>query len=332
MTVQILHVAAHLPEPILGNDELAGRFAGWTADKILAKTGIRSRRVCPLAQTAGDLAEAAARALPKGALEGVEALIFCTQSPDWLLPATACTLQHRLGLGTSCAAFDLNQGCSGYIYALGMATALISSGQAARVLVLTADTYTRFCDPADRTTVPLFGDAGTATVVGAGPGTGTGVGPFVYGTDGSGASDLVYHASACRPHADRWLRMDGAKVFAFAMRRVPEAVAAVLAKAGLQDSDIDLYVLHQATRFLIEALATRLGVSQERLAIHLEEVGNTVSSSIPLTLAAWSQDQRLRAGMRLLLVGFGVGYSWGACPVIWNPAPERACSCQPPAP
>ena len=326
MSVQILHVAAHLPEPILGNDELAGRFAGWTAAKILAKTGIRTRRVCPPDQTAGDLAEAAARALPSGALDGVDALIFCTQSPDWLLPATACALQQRLGLGTTCAAFDLNQGCSGYVYALGLATALITSDQAARVLVLTADTYTRFCDPADRTTVPLFGDAGTATIVGAGSGTSTsgGIGPFVYGTDGSGAADLVYHASACRPHADRWLRMDGAKVFAFAMRRVPEVVAAVLGKAGLQDSDIDLYVLHQANRFLIDALAARLGVNQERLAIHLEEVGNTVSSSIPLTLAAWSQDQRLRTGMRLLLVGFGVGYSWGACPVIWNPAHTRA--------
>ncbi len=322
MPVQILHIASHLPDPILGNEELAGRFAGWTAEKILAKTGIRNRRVCPPEQTAGDLAFAAARALPAGALHAVDALIFCTQSPDWLLPATACTLQHRLGLGTGCLAFDLNQGCSGYVYALGMATALVTAGHARRALILTADTYTRFCDPSDRTTVPLFGDAGTATIVG--DGDGGELGPFVYGTDGSGAPDLVYHGSACRPDADRWLRMDGAKVFAFAMQRVPEVVAAVLAQAGLRESAIDLHVFHQANRFLLDALRARLGIAPERLAIHLEEVGNTVSSSIPLTLAALAETRRIHAGMRLLLVGFGVGYSWGACPIVWNPVPERA--------
>ena len=190
----ISSVETELPRTTLDNSQLAAEFKNWTAEKILAKTGIRTRHIAGPDECASDLAVGAAKKLlardscPRAE---IDYLIYCTQSPDYLLPTTACLIQERLELSNTCAALDFNLGCSGYIYGLGLAKALIESRQANAVLFLTADTYSKFINPKDQSVRTLFGDAGTATLIRAGVGPGKLAGPFVYGTDGRGKNNLI---------------------------------------------------------------------------------------------------------------------------------------------
>ncbi|MFK3738285.1 ketoacyl-ACP synthase III [Massilia sp. TN1-12] len=328
---RIVDLAAHLPRQVLSNEELAALYPDWSADKILAKTGIRSRHVAARDETAGDLACAAAEALfAQGRVrrEDVDFILLCTQAPDYLLPTTACLLQQRLGIARSAGALDFNLGCSGFVYGLSLAKGLVESGAARCVLLLTADTYSKYIHARDRSVRTLFGDGATATVVGAHDGA-QAIGPFVFGTDGAGARDLIVEAGGarrpCSPdtavaredangnvRSPEQLYMNGAEVFAFSLREVPAAIDALLDKAGLVKDDVDYFVLHQANRFMLDALRKKIGVAPERLPIHIEDVGNTVSSTIPLALMRMREAGQLDAGTRLMLVGFGVGYSWAA--------------------
>jgi len=321
---RILDLAAYLPAATLTNEALAAMYPEWSADKILAKTGIRVRHIAAPEETAADMACAAAENLfARGlvAREQVDFVLLCTQAPDHPLPTSACLIQQRLGLARSAGALDFNLGCSGFVYGLSLAKGLVESGAARCVLLLTADTYSKYLDPLDRSVRTLFGDAAVATVVAASSHANAGadaharepIGPFVFGTDGSGASHLIVEGGGARnPHGDPHLRMNGAEVFAFTLREVPAAIDALLDKARLTKDDVDYFVLHQANRFMLDALRKKIGVPQDAMPIHMEDVGNTVSSTIPLALTRMREAGQLTPGTRLMLVGFGVGYSWAA--------------------
>lgn len=329
----IADMASYLPDQVLGNAELADAFPGWPPDKILDKTGIAARHIAAPGQTAGDLAcEAARNLFSRGAVTAaqVDFVILCTQAPDYILPTTACILQHRLGISTSAGALDVNLGCSGYVYCLSLAKGLIETGAARCVLLLTADTYSKFIHPLDKSVRTLFGDGASATAVVAGEDEKPAIGPFVFGTDGSGAAHLMVATGGARearsPESAREqqdasgnvrsrdnLYMDGAEVMGFSLREVPKAVATLLAKAELAHDAIDYYVLHQANRFMLEALRKKLKVEAARFPVHLEDCGNTVSSTIPLALIAMREQGCFEEDKQLMLVGFGVGYSWAAC-------------------
>jgi 3-oxoacyl-[acyl-carrier-protein] synthase-3 len=318
---KIIDIASHLPQGTLSNDDLAALYPEWPSDKIFDKTGIRTRHIAAPAETAGDLAFAAASALfQKGKVtpQEIDFIILCTQAPDYVLPTTACVLQHRLGISTSAGALDINLGCSGYVYSLSLANGLIQSGAASRVLLLTADTYSKYIHPQDKSVRTLFGDAATATLVAASDG-GASMGPFVFGTDGSGAKDLIVETGASRqPRRTRDnLYMNGSEVMAFSLTQVPRALDALLQKSGLSLDQVDRVFLHQANKFMLDALRKKMKLPADKMPIRLTDVGNTVSSTIPLTIEPLMDDEALTRGSRLVLIGFGVGYSWAACSLVF---------------
>lgn len=333
-TAKIRAIASHLPEGRLSNDDLARLYPDWPATKILEKTGIRERRIAAPGETAGDLAFAAARALfDRHGIDpaSLDFLLLCTQVPDYVLPTTACLLQQRLGLPTTAGALDFNLGCSGFVYGLSLAKALIESGQARRVLLLTADTYSKFIHPMDKSVRTLFGDGAAATLVEAVEADAPAIDPVVFGTDGAGAENLIVPAGGFRRPRDAaslvetvdtsgnvrsaaHLYMNGPAIMTFTLKTVPAAIAEVLDRSGRTMEDHDLFVFHQANAFMLERLRQKLAIPADRFVIHMEACGNTVSSTIPIAL-----EPLLNAAVpprRALLVGFGVGYSWAATSVV----------------
>jgi len=338
MKAYLSAIHSALPDARLDNDQLAAEYDGWSAEKIFAKTGVRTRRIAAEGECASDLACRAARTLFAAERidpSSVDFLLYCTQTPDYVLPTTACLLQHRLGLGNACGALDFNLGCSGYVYGLGLAKALIVSGQARTVLLVTADTYSKLIHPADKSVRTLFGDAASASLIVAAEEE-TLIGPFVYGTDGGGAENIIVPTGGMRRRGRvdaplvpddsgnartiNDLYMNGPEVFDFTLRLVPAAVEQLLARAAMTPDAIDLFVFHQANRFMLEHLRRKLRIPADKFVIALEEVGNTVSSSIPLALQYARSHGQLRPGALVMLVGFGVGYSWGATLVRWGEA------------
>jgi 3-oxoacyl-[acyl-carrier-protein] synthase III len=333
----------YLPERPLTNDDLVRECAGRTADEIAGKTGVLERRIASDEEGASDLAVAAARRLfantPYRA-DGIDFVILCTQSPDYLMPATACAVQHRLGIPTAAGALDINAGCAAFVYALGVAKGLIETGQVRRVLVLTAETYSRFIGAEDRATRSLFGDAGAATIVEAREGDESDdvpwMGPFVFGTDGSGVANLIVPeggmravydgagASAARAANGQpalHMHMNGPAVFDFASRAAPLAVQELCARAGLLVEDVDLFFFHQASKYILETVRSRLRIDRDRFVMALDTCGNTGCCSIPIAMHRAASDGRLADGQRIALVGFGSGYSWSAALLRWHGSP-----------
>lgn len=335
VAARISAIATHLPDTVLDNDALAADFPSWPAEKILDKTGIRERRIADADETALDLGcAAAAKLLAGGAVrsEDVDFLLFCTQAPDHVLPTSACIMQERLGLPRHIGALDFNLGCSGYVYGLSLAAGLIASGAARRILLVTADTYSKYIHPRDKSVRTLFGDGAAATLVEAAPGGTAGIGPFVFGTDGSGAESLIVRAGGFRyPNSadtavetedragnirsDDNLYMDGGAVMSFTLREVPRAFRQLLDKSGTTMDDYDYVVLHQANKFMLDALQKKLDLPNDKVPRRFEEIGNTVSSTIPFVLAGLMEDGKLDAGARIMVVGFGVGLSWAAATI-----------------
>ncbi len=329
---RIAAIATHLPDTVLDNDTLAADFPSWPAEKILEKTGIRERRVAAAQETALDLGcAAAAKLFATGTVrpDEVDFLLFCTQAPDHILPTSACIMQDRLGLPQQIGALDFNLGCSGYVYGLSLAAGLIAAGAARRVLLVTADTYSKYIHTRDKSVRTLFGDGAAATLVEAAPDTGCEIGPFVFGTDGSGAESLIVKAGGFRhPHSadtlieteDRSgnirsadnLYMDGGAVMSFTLREVPRAFRQLLAKSDTNVDDYDHIVLHQANKFMLDALQKKLDLTDDKVPRRFEDIGNTVSSTIPFVLAGLLEDGKLDAGTRIMAIGFGVGLSWAA--------------------
>ena len=303
MKVFIKDIAYYLPEKVLTNAQLAEEFPEWTTDKIAQKVGISERHISASDETVTDMAVRAAEALFAKGLDRsqIDFVLLCTQSPDYMLPSSACILQHRLGLSTQCGAFDFNLGCSGYEYGLVMAKGLIQSGAAHNVLLITAEMYTKYLSMDDKGNRTIFSDGASATWVGT-EGFAE-IGECSLGTDGSGADYLIV-----RPNEP--LYMDGGAIFDFSSDVVPQMVEDVLRKSGLQKDDIDLWVFHQANKYMINYVRKLLEIDKERFYIYMEHVGNTVSSTIPIALCAAREESKLQGNV--LLAGFGVGLSWGA--------------------
>lgn len=341
----ILAVDYHLPAKAVTSADLAGEFPDWKVEKIRGKTGIETRYVAAEGECASDLAVAAARKLfDSGACrpEDVDYLLLCTQSPDYYLPTTACLLQDRLGLPTRSGALDFNLGCSGFVYGLGLAKGLVETGQASKVLLITAETYSKFINRMDRTARTIFGDAAAATLVGAagasGASAGGGIGPFAFGTDGRGAANLIVPAGGLRKprsgatsraaedaggswRSEDDLYMNGPEIFTFTLQAVPAVVDELLTKSGKSLGEVDLFVFHQANAFMLSHLRDKLGIPGDKFVMAMEGCGNTVSSTIPIALKDAGDRGRLRPGDLIMVAGFGVGYSWGAALLRWAGPP-----------
>ncbi len=332
MHAAIRAIEYYLPEGTLTTSQLAEEFPEWTVAKIDAKTGITCRHISADNECSSDLAVAAAQKLFRsGACSpaDIDYLLLCTQSPDHFLPTTACLVQDRLAIPTTTGALDFNLGCSGYIYGLGLAEALIFSGQANNVLLLTAETYSKFLHPRDRSVRTIFGDAAAATLLSANKSASPLLGPFVYGTDGSGGPNLIVPAGGMRRPASEAtvcevedeqgnvrapdnLFMNGPEIFNFTLSAVPDSVRRLLDKSGLSLEQIDLFVFHQANRYMLDHLRKRLGIPPEKFVMAMGDCGNTVSSTIPIALKHAASNGQLVSGSLVMAVGFGVGYSWGA--------------------
>jgi 3-oxoacyl-[acyl-carrier-protein] synthase III len=338
MKAAIIAIEYYLPETVLDNVRLAEEFPEWTATDIENKLGIRERRIVAKDECSSDLGVAAARKLLQSGACGAESidyLLFCTQSPDYFLPTTACLMQTQLGIPTTAGALDFNLGCSGFIYGLGLAKGLIETGQARSVLLVTGETYSKFIHPGDKSVKTLFGDGASATLIRAKEDESDDlIGPFVFGTDGAGANNLIVPAGGMRQptvfdpqvtvdeNGNRRtvnnLYMNGPEIFSFSLRVVPNAVSELLAKAGKRLDEVDLFVFHQANQYMLEHLRKKLKIPIDKFSIALASCGNTVSSTVPIALKQAWLDGKLKKGHLVMLVGFGVGYSWGATLVRWS--------------
>lgn len=307
----------YLPETVLTNEDLAKQFPEFPADKILGKTGIRQRHVAAVDEQSSDMAFKVAKKLLDTqviAPEQIDFLLFCTQTPDYLLPTSACMLQTRLGLPTSTGAIDFNLGCSGYVYGLSLAKALIESGQAKNVLLLTADNYTKLLEREDKSVRTIFGDAATASLVSAVETDLPCISPTVYGTDGRGAENLIVKGRGMRCHMDAtvdpFLRMHGPKIFEFTLDVVPRLLKDILSRNNLCMENMDLFVFHQANAYMLEHLRKKLNIPRDKFLVTMDFCGNTVSSTIPIALKEAEKRNILSTLKHVVLVGFGVGYSW----------------------
>ncbi len=321
-------IAVHLPERCETNHDLQNEHPDWNVAEIEDKTGIRSRWIARPEETASDLAVQAAEKLFREHSvdrDSIDFVLLCTQTPDYPLPTTACLIQHRLGLRISCGALDFNLGCSGFVYGLAMAEGLIQSGAAKKVLLITAETYSKYIDKDDRSLRTIFGDAAAATLVQAVDKRS--LSAFQFGTDGSGADTLLVADGGSRCEADaikprnrkRWksrLYMDGPSLINFTVVAVPKLIDEILQLAGLEFSQIDQFLLHQATRKMLEQLQARLELDDSRLPIRLSDCGNTVSSTLPILIDDLRREGKLKPGSNNLLIGFGVGWSWAGC--VWQ--------------
>lgn len=337
MPAFIKSIEYDLPEGLLTNEMFAAEFPEWSVEKIEEKTGIGVRRIAAKDECASDMGVRAAEKIFASGVcrrEEIDYLLFCTQSPDYFLPTTACIMQDRLGLPKSCGALDFNLGCSGYIYGLGLAKGLIETGQACNVLLITAETYSKHIHPGDKSVRTLFGDAAAATLIQSSSTAEEMIGPFVYGTDGSGGKNLIVPTGGHRSlrtdesaqvaedehgnlRSQDNLYMNGSEIFTFTLLSIPKSVKEVLTLSGKSMDDIDLFVFHQANKFMLEHLHKKLKVPEEKFYMSFKNYGNTVSSTIPIALKDAQVEGKLKAGDLVMLVGFGVGYSWGATLVRW---------------
>ena len=318
----------YLPEKIVTNEELVIDFPDWTVEKIATKVGVNQRHVASEDETATDLAVKAGEKLfaanPEIKREDIDFVLLCTQSPDYLLPTSACLAQDRLGLRTNIGALDYNLGCSGFVYGLSLAKGLIAGGIAQNVLLLTAETYNKHLHPRDKGNRTIFGDAATATVVST-EGYAE-IGNFSLGTNGQGAENLIIHSGGARhpekvndlsfdengnPHSSDFLFMNGAEIFSFTQKNVPIVVKDTLEKNGLTHDDVNMFVFHQANSYMLNFLRKKIKIAPERFYVNMSEIGNTVSNSIPIALADARQENVLNGPV--LICGFGVGYSWAGC-------------------
>ena len=330
MGAWIRAISYYLPEETLTNETLAEAFPEWDVDKVYNKVGVRTRHLAGQTETAGDLAEKAARKLFEeyGIAPGeVDFLLLCTQSPDHFLPSTACILQDRLGIPTSAGALDYDLGCSGCIYGLAMAKGLIAAGLASNVLLLTAETYTKYLHPEDKSNKTIFGDGAAACLISKEKGLAE-IGDFVLGTDGSGAANLMVRSGAARQpektgrfavdddghtNYEDYLYMNGSAIFNFTLETVPPLMKSLLAKNGLEKADVDYFVFHQANKYMLSTLRKVCGIPADKFYVDLEETGNTVSSTILIGLKECLEAGKIVPGAKVMICGFGVGLSYGAC-------------------
>lgn len=320
-------ISYYLPEKVLSNEELVKEFPEWSVEKVAKKVGVNSRHIVGENETAGDLAEKAALKLfdeyhisPKN----IDFVLLCTQSPDYFLPSTACVLQSKLGIPTHAGAFDYNLGCSGCVYGIAMANSFVESGLAKNVLLLTAETYSKYLHPSDKSNRSIFGDAAAACLI-SGEGFAE-IGSAVLGTDGSGADKLIMKTGAARHKSktgiysvddeghvrfDDYLYMDGGGIFNFTLDAVPVMMNEILEKNGMSKDDVDYFVFHQANKFMLNTIRKICVLPKDKFYVNLEETGNTVSSTVLIGLKQCLNAGVIHDGMKVMIAGFGVGLSWG---------------------
>lgn len=320
-------ISYYLPERVVTNEELLKEFPEWSVDKVAKKVGVNSRHLAAEDETAGDMAEKAARKLFEEynvSPNDIDFVMLCTQSPDYFLPSTACILQHKLGIPTTAGAFDYNLGCSGCVYGLAMAKGLIAAGIAKNVLVLTAETYNKYLHPSDKSNRSIFGDGAAACLVST-EGFAE-IGEFSLGTDGAGAENLIVKTGAARckqvtgnvsededghQRYDDYLYMNGSAIFNFTLEAVPSMMKGILAKNNMTLDDVDYYVFHQANKFMLNTIRKVCVLPKDKFYVNLEESGNTVSSTVMIGLKQCIEDGTITSDMKVMISGFGVGLSWG---------------------
>ncbi len=325
----IKHIAWHVPERCVTNDELAQQFPELKIKELTRLTGVSKRHISATGETSADLAVKAARRLfSENEIDksSIDFIIFCTSGGDYITPASACVIQNRLGLSQHCGAFDFNQGCTGYLYGLSLADSLIKAGNANRVLLLTGETIHRVIHPKDPNTLALFGDGASATLLESN--IENNIGRFFFGTDGSQYDQIIVkHGRERHPlpessepdftdafgniknHAK--LYMNGGTVFNFTLEKAPALFYQLLEEAGITADEVDYFVFHQANRIVLETLGKKLRIPSEKIIIELDDVGNTVSSSIPISIKKSIDKGIIKKGNTLMVAGFGVGLSWG---------------------
>ncbi|MGH2452511.1 MAG: beta-ketoacyl-ACP synthase III [bacterium] len=322
-----------IPSGVLTNADLE-RMVDTTDEWIMARTGIRERRIAPEGVTTSDLAyEAAREALADAGVapDALDLIIVGTATPDMPFPATACLLQDRLGARRA-GAFDASAACTSWVYGCAMAHGYIAAGMAETVLVVGAETLSRITDFRDRATCVLFGDSAAATVLQPAP-EGSGFLSFILGSDGSGGPLLSLPGGGSRYPASfdtverrqHYIQMKGREVYKFAVRVIPRAIQAAAERAGIALEEVDFFIPHQANVRIIDAAAERLGQPREKFYVNVERYGNTSSASVPVALyEAWAEG-RIAPGDLGVLLAFGGGLTWGACAMRWTKArPESA--------
>lgn len=329
MDAYIKAVDYYLPEKIITNKDISQKFPEWSEDKIFEKVGIRERHLAAENETALDIAVKAAEKLfskNEDLRQQIDFVLFCTQSADYKLPTSACIIQNKLNISNAAGALDFNLGCSGYEYGLALAKGLVIGGMAKNVLLLTAETYSKYIHPEDKGNISIFGDAASATVISTGGFAK--IAECVFGTDGSGADELIVKTGGARnPEkmneqtedenghivSSDHLYMDGGSIFSFTLKQVPKMTKALLEKSNLIMENIDLFVFHQANAYMLEFLRKKLKIENERFYYCIENVGNTVSNTVPVALCYAISDGTLKNKKNVMLAGFGVGLSWAGC-------------------
>lgn len=299
-----MKIEYYLPRRTLSNRELVVQFPEWTEEKVFAKTGISSRHVVDGAEDAVDLSLCACEKLFLAGVDrkSIDFILLCTQSPRYRLPSSACLLQDRLGISKTAGALDYNLGCSGFVYGLALAKGLVKGGIAKNVLLVTAETYTKYIGELDKSTRTIFGDGAAAALVDVA--AVANIGEFSLGTDGSGAEKLILR------DGER-LFMDGPEIFNFTLDVVPKAMDEICEKNGIGREDVDLFVFHQANKFMLDTIRKVNMIPKDKFYVNLEDTGNTVSSTIPIALKRAEGEGKLKPGMKVMILGFGVGLSWG---------------------
>ncbi|MBF0287244.1 MAG: ketoacyl-ACP synthase III [SAR324 cluster bacterium] len=325
--VAIRSIATAVPKQDFDLTELYGVYGTDDVDRIMALNGITHIRTAPEGMCSSDFCEAAARLImAEESTANIDGIVFVSQTPDYILPATSAVLQHRLGLSKDTVIFDLNSGCPGYIYGLYQASLLVASGACTSVLVCVGDVITRYVNQLDRSSQMVFGDGGSATLVERGSGEIA----FGFRTDGSGGKHLIIPAGGCRHpitedtgmvsvqsdgnmRSDEDIFMDGLEVMNYAVREVPPIIEKLLEQMGWQQSEVGTFGFHQANRFMLDNLRKIMRLPKDKVPVTMEKLGNTGSASIPLMLA--EERERLSTENRLeksILCGFGVGMSCSA--------------------
>lgn len=326
--VTIDAISYWLPEVKLTNSDINLKHPDWSIDKISEKTGIHERRISDENQFTSDIAVKVANKLfndYKINKSDIDFLILCTQSPDYLLPTTACIVQDRLGLSKSIGAFDFNLGCSGYVYGLSIAKGLILSGSANNVLFITAEMYSKYINENDKSNKTIFGDASAASLISLN-GKGLEINDFVFGTDGSGFDNLIvkngglvnrnlsgfdiFDTEENFIRNDNYLYMNGREIFNFTAQNIPALITKVLSKNNLLKDQVDLFIFHQANKFILDFLMKKVSIDENKFYIFIEKCGNTVSSSIPIAIKEAIEEKLVNPNKKTLIAGFGVGYSW----------------------
>ena len=303
------------PKNQLSNLDLAKEFPEWSAEKVADKVGIEKRFIASNIESTSYLAIKASEKLFKNNdidRSIIDFVILCTQSPDYALPTTACIIQDKLNLKKSCGAFDFNLGCSGYIYGLAIAKGFIETNIAKNILFITSETYSKFLSKDDKSNRTIFGDAASATLI-----SDNGIAKikdFVLGSDGSGAENLIVRNSGSlyNESYNNCLFMNGPEIFTFTLKSVPNLIESVLLKHNLEKENIDLFIFHQANKFMLNHLRKKIKIDQDKFYVFMSQVGNTVSSTIPIAIYHAINDNKIKKGDKVVLAGFGVGYSWGS--------------------